>query len=223
MQPSRERYLLGLLVLAGLFVAALVACNMMATKFTKLNLGFYEFTISVGILPYPLTFLVTDILSEIYGKRRANQVVLAGFCASIMVIAFVHLALAVPANAGFGATDGQFDAIFGQTWRLITASMVAYLLAQLVDVQLFHFWRNLTKGKHLWLRNNASTIGSQLLDTTAVILILFWDSPEVSGGDIAGMIGDGWLFKMLCAFVDTPLAYLAVWLFRRHVVPAEPD
>ena len=67
MQPSRERYLLGLLVLAGLFVAALVACNMMATKFTKLNLGFYEFTISVGILPYPLTFLVTDILSELIG------------------------------------------------------------------------------------------------------------------------------------------------------------
>ncbi len=91
---------------------------------------------SVGILRYPLTVLVTDILSEVYGKRRANQVVLVGFLASMMVSGIVHLALAFPARSA-GATDAASKAVFGRTWRLITGSMVAYLLAQLVDVQMF--------------------------------------------------------------------------------------
>ena len=151
-KPSRERYLMGLLVLAGLFVAALVSCNLIATKFTEIDLGFHVFVVSVGILPYPLTFLITDILSEVYGKRRANQVVLVGFLASMMVIGIIHLALAVPATT-FGATDAAFDDVFGKAWRLITGSMVAYLAAQLVDVQMFHFWKRVTRGKHLWLRN----------------------------------------------------------------------
>lgn len=218
MRVVTERYLLGLLILSGLFVGALVVCNLIATKFTEIDLGFHVFIVSVGILPYPLTFLVTDILSEVYGKRRANQVVLVGFVASVLVIGIVSLALAFPALS-FGATDTAFDAIFGKTWRLITASMVAYLIAQLVDVQMFHFWKKLTKGRHLWLRNNASTIGSQLLDTIIVITILFWDDPTVTDGAIFGMIRDGWIFKMLCALADTPLIYAAVALFRRYVVP----
>jgi queuosine precursor transporter len=219
-----ERYLLGLLILSGLFVGALVVCNLIAMKFTEIDLGFHVFTVSVGILPYPLTFLVTDILSEVYGKRRANQVVLVGFVASVLVIGIVYLALAFPAMTSFGATDAAFDGIFGKTWRLITASMVAYLIAQLVDVQMFHFWKRLTKGKHLWLRNNASTIGSQLLDTIVVITILFWDDPKVTDDAMYQMIRDGWVFKMLCALADTPLVYAAVALFRRHVVPTTaPD
>jgi uncharacterized integral membrane protein (TIGR00697 family) len=217
-----ERYLLGLLILSGLFVAALVVCNLIATKFTEIDLGFHTFTVSVGILPYPLTFLVTDILSEVYGKRRANQVVLVGFVASALVIGVVHLALAFPALS-FGASDAAFVEIFGKTWRLVTASMIAYLVAQLVDVQMFHYWKKLTRGKHLWLRNNASTIGSQLLDTIVVITILFWDDPDVSGDSMFSMIRDGWIFKMLCALCDTPLAYGAVALFRRYVVPPGSD
>ena len=98
-----ERYLLGLLILSGLFVATLVVCNLIATKFTEIDLGFHTFPVSVGILPYPLTFLVTDILSEVYGKRRANQVVVVGFVASALVIGVVHLAIAFPALS-FGAS-----------------------------------------------------------------------------------------------------------------------
>jgi uncharacterized integral membrane protein (TIGR00697 family) len=215
-RTDREPGLFGLLFLSSLFIGSLVACNLIATKFTEVDLGFKTFTISVGILPYPLTFLVTDILSEIYGKKRASQVVVCGFGVSLMVMGIVQLALAFDA-LGFGVGDAAFHEVFGQTWRVVGASMVAYLAAQLVDVQLFHFWKNLTKGKHLWLRNNASTIGSQLLDTVLVVSILFWDDPEVSGDQIYGMIRDGWIFKMLCAFADTPLAYAAVYFLRdRH-------
>ena len=215
-RTDREPGLFGLLFLSSLFIGSLVVCNLVATKFTEVDLGFKTFTISVGILPYPLTFLVTDILSEIYGKKRASQVVVCGFGVSLMVIGIVQLALAFDALS-FGVGDAAFQEVFGQTWRVVGASMTAYLAAQLVDVQLFHFWKNLTKGKHLWLRNNASTIGSQLLDTVLVVSILFWDDPEVSGDQIYGMIRDGWIFKMLCALADTPLAYAAVYLLRdRH-------
>ncbi len=215
-RTDREPGLFGLLFLSSLFIGSLVACNLIATKFTEVDLGFKTFTISVGILPYPLTFLVTDILSELYGKKRASQVVLCGFGVSLMVMGIVQLALAFDALS-FGVGDTAFHEVFGQTSRVMGVSMVAYLAAQLVDVQLFHFWKNLTKGKHLWLRNNASTIGSQLLDTVLVVSILFWDDPKVSGDQLYEMIRDGWIFKMLCAFADTPLAYAAVYLFRGRV------
>ena len=215
-RQDREPGLFGLLFLGSLFIGSLVVCNLIATKFTEVDLGFKTFTISVGILPYPLTFLVTDILSEIYGKKRASQVVVCGFGASILVIGIVQLALAFDALS-FGASDAAFSEVFGQTWRVVSASMTAYLVAQLIDVQLFHFWKNLTKGKHLWLRNNASTVCSQLFDTTLVVSILFWDDPKVSGADIYQMILDGWMFKMLCALADTPRAYAAIYAIRGRV------
>lgn len=219
---DREPGLFGLLFLGSLFIGSLVVCNLIATKFTEVDLGFKTFTISVGILPYPITFLCTDILSEIYGKKRASQVVLSGFGASVLVIGIVQLALAFDA-LGFGTSDAAFREVFGQTWRVISASMTAYLVAQLVDVQLFHFWKDLTKGKHLWLRNNASTICSQLMDTILVITILFWDDPKVSGDQLYEMIRDGWVFKMLCALADTPLVYAAVYLLRaRSKKPDRP-
>src|SRR5690606_7024551 len=97
--------------------------------------------------------------------------------------------------------------------RVILASMTAYLVAQLIDIRLFHFWKRLTKGRHLWLRNNFSTVFSQLIDTILVVGIIFVGRAVM--GDIAGMIGDGWLFKVLVALVDTLFIYLAVYLFRR--------
>ena len=223
MSQITERYMSGLMILSGLFVAALVVCNLVATKFTEVDLGFYTFTVSVGILPYPATFLITDIISEVYGKRRANQVVVVGLLASVMVIGVVFLGLAFEATPP-GVSGAEFEAVFGKTWRLITASMAAYLVAQLIDVQLFHYWRNLTKGRHLWFRNNASTICSQLVDTILVITILFWDDPAVSSDQMFGYIRDGWLFKVLWALADTPVAYLVIGMFAGYLqVGTPPD
>ena len=116
-------------------------------------------------------------------------------------------------NFNWHVNDVAYNTVFQNAWRVILASMIAYLCAQFLDVRLFHFWKNLTKGKHLWLRNNASTIGSQLVDTILVICVLFagvWPS-----GQIMSAIFDGWLFKMLCALVDTPIIYGVLYLLRK--------
>ena len=111
--------------------------------------------------------------------------------------------------------DATYDVVFQNAWRIIAASMVAYLFAQFIDVKIFHFWKKLTNGKHLWLRNNGSTIVSQLVDTALVVSILFvgvWDSSQIINAII-----DGWLFKMLMAFIDTPIIYGIIHLLKGKI------
>ena len=201
------------IILSSLFIASLITCNLIANKFVEIDLGFRVFVVSAGILPYPITFLVTDILSEIYGRDKTNKVVFSGFIASMFTLLFLWLGAQFNAIDGTIVDDKTYNLVFQNAWRVIGASMVAYLSAQFLDVKLFHFWKNLTKGKHLWLRNNASTIASQLVDTALVVSVLFigvWPS-----GQIVNAIIDGWLFKMLCAFIDTPIFYLLVYCFRK--------
>ncbi len=200
------------LLLAGLFVTALVTCNLIANKFITVDLGFKEFTISAGVLPYPITFLITDILSEIYGKKKTNMVVYVGFFASIFVLFILWLGSQFNAIPDSPVSDEYYDVVFQNSWRVILASMAAYLTAQLVDIRLFHFWKNLTNGEKLWLRNNASTVVSQLVDTTLVVLVLFVGT--LPFGTMRGFILDGWIFKMLCAFVDTIFIYAIVGWIR---------
>ena len=202
------------LLLAALFVAALVSCNLIANKFLTVDLGFKTFVLSAGVLPYPITFLITDILSEIYGRKKTNRVIIAGFFASLFVLFILKLGAAFPAIADSPVSDGLYNITFNNAWKIIMASMFAYITAQLVDVRLFHFWKNLTNGKMLWLRNNASTVFSQLVDTALVVTIIFIGTKTFS--EITPMIFDGWLFKSLVALLDTPFLYAATWLFRRH-------
>mgnify|MGYP001177220481 FL=1 len=202
------------IVLGALFVAALVTCNLVANKFISVNLGFAEFQISAGVLPYPLTFLITDILSEVYGRKRTNAIVFSGFFASLLVLGILYAGSAFPALEQSPVNDTQYDSVFRNSWRGIGASMIAYLVAQFVDVRVFHFWKDLTKGKHLWLRNNFSTIFSQFLDTILVTTVIF--AGRESFDFIAGLVWDGWLFKVTCALADTVLIYLAIFAIRNY-------
>ena len=207
------------LVLSGIFIASLVTCNLIANKFVSVDLGFKVFIVSAGILPYPLTFLVTDLISELYGQKKANLVVFSGFVASVFVLMLLWLGSQFSAISGSIVDDITYDSVFQNAWRLIAASMVAYLFAQFVDVRIFHFWKRLTKGKHLWLRNNGSTIASQLIDTSLVVCILFvgvWESDQIYSA-----ILDGWLFKMLMAFIDTPIIYGVIHLLKGKIDIAE--
>ena len=201
------------MLLAALFITALVTCNLIANKFIAIDLGFKTFVISAGVLPYPLTFLITDILSEIYGRKRTNEVVFAGFFASVLVLFILWLGHQFPAIENSPVNDDQYATVFQNSWRVISASMIAYLAAQLVDVRIFHFWKNRTKGKHLWLRNNFSTLFSQAVDTTLVVSVIFIGIAPV--GDIGQMIWVGWTFKVLCALLDTVLIYIAVGWFKK--------
>ena len=201
--------------LSAIFIASLVTCNLIANKFVTVYLGFKVFIVSAGILPYPITFLVTDLISELYGQKKANRVVISGFVASIFVLFFLWLGGQFSAIPDSIVNDNIYNAVFRNAWRIIAASMVAYLIAQFIDVRIFHFWKKLTRGKHLWLRNNGSTIASQLVDTSLVICILFigvWDGRQIFNGII-----DGWLFKMLMAFIDTPIIYCIIFLLKDKI------
>lgn len=203
------------LILASMFIASLVASNLIFQKFFYWNpFGWFRFEISVGILPYPITFLITDIISEIYGKKKANQVVIAGIAASVFSMGIIYVANSVPAIPNSPVDNTTFTDVFGLSPIAVLASMMAYLLAQFIDIRIFHFWKERTKGKHLWLRNNFSTFSSQFIDTFTVVglLCIFKVLPwEMFGG----LLLSGFLFKVIIAALDTPILYLLVFAFRK--------
>lgn len=204
------------LILGALFVASLVASNLIFQKFFYWDFfGLYRFEISVGILPYPITFLITDIISEVYGKRKANQIVTAGIFASFFSMLIVYVSGIVPATEWSPINDTLFNKVFGATAIAVLASMFAYLFAQYIDIQVFHFWKRLTKGKHLWLRNNFSTFLSQFIDTFTVLFLLC-SFGKIEWKLFSSLLLSGFLFKILVAALDTPFLYLAVYLFRKR-------
>ena len=207
------------LILAGIFIASLVSCNLIFQKFFEIDIwlpfiGDYTFAQSVGLLPYPVTFLVTDIISEIYGKNKANQVVTAGLIASLFMLIVITVADSVTATVWSPVSDDIFSMVFGLSGAAVFASMMAYLFAQYVDIRIFHFWKRLTKGRHLWLRNNASTIFSQFIDTFSVLFllctfdVLAWDRFSI-------LLINGFLFKVFFAAFDTPIVYFLIYFIRK--------
>ncbi|HLT33769.1 MAG TPA: queuosine precursor transporter [Aquaticitalea sp.] len=209
------------LILATLFITALVVSNLIFQKFFywyPFHLELYGtklFEISVGILPYPITFLITDLISEIYGRKNANQIVVIGLFASVFSLGVIFLASAVPSTSWSPVNDGVFSTVFGNTATAVFASMLAYLFAQFIDIQIYHFWKRLTKGKHLWLRNNFSTFSSQLVDTLTVLLLLC-SFNVITWDKFSGLLISGFLFKALIAICDTPFLYLGVYLMRKR-------
>ena len=208
------------LILGALFITSLVVSNLIFQKFFYWHpfdmqvFGVDLFILSVGILPYPITFLITDLISEIYGKQKANQMVTVGIFASIFSVIIISVADSLPAIADSPVGDVLFSKVFGSTIIAVFASMITYLLAQFIDIRIYHFWKNLTKGRMLWLRNNFSTFFSQFVDTFTItfLLCLFevlkWDQ-------FTGLLISGFLFKILIALIDTPFLYLGVYLFRK--------
>ncbi|MBF4983636.1 queuosine precursor transporter, partial [Nonlabens mediterrranea] len=153
------------LVLAALFICSLVVSNLIFQKFFYWNpLGLFNFEISVGLLPYPITFLITDLVSEIYGRRKANDLVLAGIFASVFSLGIIYVADAAPATDFSAIKDDVFNKVFGATTIAVIASMLAYLFAQFVDIQIYHFWKRLTKGK-IWYSRYCAAITFSLLST----------------------------------------------------------
>ena len=210
------------LYLGALFITSLVVSNLIFQKFLSWQpfgdttvFGAPLFELSVGILPYPITFLITDLISEIYGKKKANQVVTAGIFASVFSMLIIFIANEVPAIADSGIDDETFTKVFGLSPLGVLASMLAYLFAQYIDISIYHFWKRVTKGKMLWLRNNFSTFSSQLVDTLTVVGLLCvfgvlpWDK-------FYGLVVSGFLFKIFIAAFDTPLLYLFVYLLRKR-------
>ncbi|MBJ6369361.1 queuosine precursor transporter [Snuella sedimenti] len=209
------------ILLGALFITSLVVSNLIFQKFffwypiDVSVFGSKLFVVSVGILPYPITFLITDLISEIYGKKRANDIVVTGIFASLFSVLIVYVADIVPAFPDSPINDTLFSTVFGRTILAVGASMIAYLFAQFIDIRIYHFWKHLTQGKHLWLRNNFSTWLSQFVDTFSVVFLLcaFEVLPWSS---FKGLLLSGFIFKVLVALCDTPFLYLGVFLFRKR-------
>jgi uncharacterized integral membrane protein (TIGR00697 family) len=195
--------------LMAVFVTFVVLTNTVGVKLFTV----FGRTLPVSIIWYPLTFLVTDIASEMYGQKKARYLVIMGFCMSVVLLLFSLIGMALPV-AEFYPLQEDYQNIFGPIWRLLFGSMAAYLLAQLIDVRLFHFWKRLTNGRHLWLRNNGSTMISQFVDSFTVNTIFLYKNPTVFTGDFSDLMGiifGVYVIKVLIAALDTPVCYLGVW------------
>ena len=228
------------LVLAGVFLGTLSLLNILGiSRFVDLSFNVFgldiPMVVAVGVLPYPVTFICTDLISELYGRKRATEVVWVGLLLNVWVVFLLWIGGALP---GFEAIDpatgklatdeaGRLPVFFEirtLAFGAVTASMIAYLAAQWCDVQLFHLWKWLTKGRHLWLRNNGSTLVSQLVDTVAVILIThYWakalpiDADLALGPQLATFIASGYAFKLTVAIVDTGPIYGLVAVLRPYL------
>lgn len=197
-----------LAVLASFFVSLLIVSNVIAGKLLQIG----DWVMPAGILAYPLTFLISDTIAEVYGRKITTRIIWVGFTASLLMVLIVYLARVFP-SAVFWENQEAFDLILGSVPRIVLASMVAYLVSQHHDVLAFHLWKNFTKGKHLWLRNNASTMISQAVDTVLFVTIAFIGTLDFSL--LINMIMTQYVVKILIALVDTPLVYALVSYVRR--------
>jgi uncharacterized integral membrane protein (TIGR00697 family) len=208
------------LFLSGIFLTSLVLANIIGTTKFVIVLGL---TVPAGVLAYPFTFLATDLICELYGKKRAQSLVWVGFSMNFFMLGLMMLGHYLKDASGISSATSTFESVYEFMIGNVIASMIAYLIAQSVDVKLFHFWKTLTKGKHLWLRNNLSTVVSQLADTTAIMTILYLannlGASIQSIGDLVGLIFASYMFKVLVALFDTPLFYLGVRLLKDKVAP----
>lgn len=235
LHERRERVFL---ILAGLFLGTLAMLNILGiSRFLDMSFTVgsvkVPFMVAVGVLPYPITFLCTDLISELYGQARANALVWTGLLLNLWVVAILWLGGVLPPSPLLDSATGlpastdpsyAFFVIRKLTFGAVAASMIAYLAAQFCDVHLFHFWKRFTNGRHLWLRNNGSTLVSQLVDTVAVILITHYyagalpvDPASPIGPQLRVFIASGYVFKLVTALLDTGPFYFAVAKLRPYL------
>ena len=238
-KPSPHKRDILFLSLAGVFITSLVLGNVIGTtKFVTIfsfvmpewlqsitpslvrDGSLYIMSIPVGLLAYPFTFLVTDLISELFGRKKAQLVVWVGFFLNMYLLLLMSVGHWFPNTYGVSGGLNLFEGVYEFVIANTVSSMIAYLIAQSVDVRLFHFWKRVTKGKYLWIRNNGSTMFSQLVDSTLILSILYFSGNLGENITTLGMLGiliiNSYLFKFFFALFDTPIVYLAVWYFREY-------
>ena len=194
-------------LLFALFVASMVMVNTLGTKITTI-LGV---RVSVGIFFVPVLFLTTDIIGEVFGRKEASRFVNMATIMLVLLFVMMSVCIAIKPNESWDMQE-QYATVFGSSMRMTIASLISFVVAQQLDVFMFSLWGKITKGKHLWIRNNMSTIVSQLIDTTIFEFIAFWHlTPKYTTSYIFSLILPYWLFKVVFALLDTPFCYLGVW------------
>ncbi len=193
----------------AVFASLTVTANIIAFKIVS----FGNFVVPAAVITYASTFLVTDFLSEVYGRDTAVRAVWAGFLSNIIMVLSVIIAVRwAPAPFMSREMVESFNTVLGFAPRVVIASMIAFLVSQHHDVWAFHFWKSRTEGKHLWIRNNLSTLVSQLIDTLIFITIAF--AGKFPFEAIIAIITGQYAVKVIIAILDTPFMYLCVRIFR---------
>lgn len=223
------------LLLAAIFISSLIIGNIIGTsKFVtifslsgdldfipeilKNSAGIYKMSVPVGILAYPITFIATDLICEFYGKNRASKLVLVGFIMNLFMLILLTFGDFLPDASGVSGNESLFSSLYDFMVANVIASMLAYLIAQNIDVRLFHFFKRLTKGKYLWIRNNGSTMCSQLIDSVCILSILYYSNSL--GEDINSLFAllililNSYLFKFFFALFDTPIIYFFHYILK---------
>ena len=195
--------------LSTMFVGLLIISNVLAVKLIDI----WGFILPAAVIVYVVTYLLTDVIGELYGKKAARKTVQSAFITQIAALIFIFITIQLPAAPVF-ESQVQFEEILGGSFRVILASLISYIASQNLDVTIFHRLKAKHGKRKLWLRNNLSTMTSQLVDTTIFITIAFWGT--VPGNVLLGMIATQYVFKLLIALIDTPIAYLLVYLGRKR-------
>lgn len=195
--------------LLGLFVGLLIGMNLLGVKI----IPFFGLSVSVGIFMVPFAFLITDVVSEVYGAKVARQFLFVGISALAMILIYASIFVILPPHDRY-PFNVDYKNVFGASIRIMIASMVALTLSQLHDIWAFEYWKKRTNGRFLWLRNNLSTMVSQGIDTLVFMFIAFYMvTPQFTAMFIIQLIIPFYMFKILFAMLDTPLVYLGVrWL-----------
>lgn len=208
--------------LIAVFITSLTAANFLAAKIALLGeIAGISLLVPAGVVAYAITFTSTDIITEVYGKGPATKVVRAGFISQLLIIFYAWTAIQLPTAPFMQDMTDVYNRLVASPPNIVFASLVAYIVSQHHDVWAFHFWRQKTGGKWLWLRNNLSTIVSQAIDTVIFITLAFGILPTIVGGTsipwelIPNTILGQYIIKVLIAILDTPFVYLGVMLVRR--------
>lgn len=202
------------IILAGIFIANAVVAELTGGKLIQIG----PFIMSIGIIPWPVVFLTTDLINEHFGRDGVKKLsfITAGLIAYCLLILF--LAIQIPAAKGVSAvTDEEFQAVFGQGVWIMIASIIAFLVSQLIDVSIFWFLRNKTGKKMIWLRSTGSTVISQLFDSFIVSGIAFWMTGKITTAEYINMATTGYTFKLIIAICLTPMIYLGHYIIERYL------
>jgi uncharacterized integral membrane protein (TIGR00697 family) len=214
---DRKSFLL--FILWGFFVTNAMVAEMIGVKLIDIGASWNPsiFIMSVGIIPWPIVFLSTDIINEFYGKEVVQK--LSVITAFLIAYAFViiYFSLQIPAFQFAGVQDDVFNQVFGQSMWIIVGSISAFLTAQMIDVLVFWFFKNRTGGKMIWLRATGSTAVSQLVDTFIVLGIAFWLPGKISTDQFIKAAFTGYSVKLMIAILLTPLIYLGHSLVKKYL------
>lgn len=201
-------------VLAGIFITNAVVAELIGGKLIDV----FGIPMSIGILPWPVVFITTDLINEYFGEKGVRRLSTITACLIAYCFFVLYAAVNIPANTAIkGVTDAQFSSVFGQSMWIIIGSITAFLVSQLIDVSLFHFVKSRTGEKMLWLRSTGSTVISQLFDSFIVLGIAFWMTGKMSTDVYVKSALAGYSVKLVIAVVLTPLIYLSHSLIDKYI------